>query len=436
MHRCLSCNQTCSISSIFCDACRDSLLERNAGGNGEEQPELVKAGSMERGTGGLALSPQRETATTGLESAPCLGTAAEAEAECEQEYTPAQADEQRSWLLETSGIHKVETVEEVAENMDETEPEAGVAQSTHMLAVPLLARRKMPRGVRRALLVFCVVGVLALLTDGALLALSIMRHRGTPPINQDAVGIMHQLSPTAGGGTVSPASHTDSANKAGTLLLSSTRLTFTVTQDQTDVPSQTVTFSGGAQHTFSWLIVPATTFPNWLHLSAMRGNATVGVTPAVMVNVEPAQLTPGTYTTRLLVKAFDTHGKELADSPEALNIALNVRTPCSLSVSPEKLSFAVVLLSAPSPQTLTLTESSSCAFPVSWRASADASWVILSSTSGVDTSSGGSVTVQVSSAGKLIGTYTAHITLLATDSSGAPVTVSPEVVTVTLTVLG
>lgn len=434
MHRCLACNRTCSISSIFCDACRDELLERSAEEAKEGQPELVKAGSVESGAEGLELSPQLETMAAGPPAA--SGSAIGPQVECEQELAPAQTEEERTWSFETSGIHAVEMVEEVAEQMDETEHETGIAQATNVLAVPLPARRKMPRGVRRALLVFCIVGALALLTDGALLAMSITRHHNPQSVNLDQTSIMHQVSPTMGAGTASPTARTSPLNKAGILLLSSARLAFTATQGQTNVPSQTVTFSGGAQDTFSWLIVPETTLPTWLHLSATQGNATEGVTAAVMVNVQPAQLAPGTYTTTLLVKAFDNHGKELADSPEALTIALSVRAPCVLNVSPEKLSFAAVLLSAPSPQTLTLTEGANCAFPVSWRISADASWVIFSSTAGTDTSSGGAVTVQASSAGKLIGSYTAHITLQATDSSGSPVTVSPDVITVTLTVLG
>lgn len=424
MHRCLSCNRTCSMSSIFCDACRDSLLERSAEAIEEEQPELVKAGNLEGGVGEMEAPPQLEA------------TATEAHGEQEQVFASAQTDEKCAWPFETSGIHTVEVVEEVADNMDETDHETGVAQATNLLAVPLPARRAMPRGVRRALLLFCVVGVLALLTDGVLLALSIGRHHSAQFAQQDQSAIMHQITPIEGLSMASPTPSVSQLNEAGVLLLSSSRLEFSATQGQTSLPSQTVTFSGGSQNTFSWFITPETTLPSWLHLSAKQGNAVAGVTAAVMVSTQPAQLAPGTYTTTLLVKAFNNHGNALADSPETLTIALSVRAPCTLNVTPEKLSFAAVLVSGPSPQTLTLSESTSCAFPVSWQVSADTSWVIFSNTSGTDASPGGSIVVQASSSGKLIGSYTAHISLQATDSSGAPVTVSPVVITVTLTVIG
>jgi hypothetical protein len=327
--------------------------------------------------------------------------------------------------------------EEVVDDMSETDQRSGKVQATNVLAVPLPVQRTIPKRVRRALLIFCIVGALALLTDGALLALSIIRHHSAPAASRyDQEGFMRRFSPTTSAVPATPTAGSHQISQAGSLLLSSSRLAFTATEGQTELEPQTVTLSGGQQSTFSWLIVPANALPAWLHLSATEGNATAGVTPAVMVSVEPAQLSPGSYTATLLVKAFDSHGKVLAGSPATLVVALSVRAPCTLNVAPAKLSFASVLVSGPSPQTLTLSEGSSCTFPVSWQISSDASWIIFSRSSGTDTGSGGSIVVQASSAGKLIGSYTAHITLTATDGSGVPVVVSPTVITATLTVIG
>ena len=433
MHKCLSCNRPCSMSSIFCDTCRDSLLERGAE-VAEEEQELVRAGSREGGTGELFSSAQPGAAPDSSQE------------EHGQEFFSAETDEAGScpqtseeggWSFETSGLHMVEMVGEAEDGMSETDHRSGKVQATNVLAVPLPARRTMPKRVRRALLIFCIVGALALLTDGVLLALSIVRHHTAPVASHyDQEGFMRQIPPTISTGTITPTAGTNSLSQEGSLLLSSTRLAFTATEGQAKLAPQTVTFSGGQQSTFSWLIVPENALPAWLHLSATEGSATAGVTPAVMISVEPAQLSRGSYTATLLVKAFDNHGKVLAGSPAALVVALNVRAPCALNVAPAKLSFASVLVSGPSPQTLTLAEGSSCTFPVSWQISSDASWIIFSRSSGIDANSGSSILVQASGAGKLIGTYTAHITLTATDGSGVPVVVSPTVITATLTVLG
>lgn len=434
MHRCLSCNRPCSMSSIFCDACRDALLERSAQ-TAEDEQELVTAGSREGGTGEVLSHAQPGAAP------------ASAPEEQEQDSFAAETEEERCWprpveeddpSLHTTGRQMVEPVGEAAEEeMDPGDQHGGNGPVTNILAIPLPARRTMPRRVRRALLLFCIVGALALLTDGVLLALSMLRHHSVSVASHDdQEGFMRQQAPLATDD--SPATSTVSANRPGqpgALLLSSSRLVFTATQGHPGPAPQTVTFSGGLQNTFSWQIVPEQTLPGWLHLSATQGKATAGVIPAVMVSVVPTQLSPGPYTATLLVKAFDRHGKALPGSPATLQVTLNVRAPCTLNVAPAKLSFTSVLVSGPSPQTLTLAESGGCTFPVSWQIASDASWIVLSRSSGTDASPGASITVQASSAGKLIGTYTAHLTLTATDGSGASVVVSPSVVTATLTVI-
>lgn len=439
MHRCLSCNRPCSMSSIFCDACRNALLERSAEGaegtqTAAEEQELVIAGSREVGTG-EALSPTQPGAAPA--SSPEEQKEEAFAAETAEERCWPQTDNEGDRSLHTTGRHIVEPVAEAVERADQVDQQGRNGPATNILAIPLPARRAIPRRVRRALLLFCIVGVLALLTDGVLLALSMLRHHSVSVASHDDQGgFMRQQAPLAT--DADPATSTASASRpgqVGALLLSSSRLVFTATQGQPGPGPQTVTFSGGQQNTFTWQIVPEQTQPGWLHLSATQGNATAGVIPAVMVSVAPAQLSPGPYTATLLVKAFDRHGKALPGSPATLQVALNVRGPCTLNVAPAKLSFVSVLVSGPSPQTLTLAESGGCTFPVSWQIVSDASWIVLPRSSGTDTSPGASITVQASSSGKLIGTYTAHLTLTATDGSGASVVVSPSVVTATLTVI-
>ena len=420
MHRCLSCNQPCSISSIFCDACRSSLLERGTEGAQEGQPELVKAGSVEGMVDVMSL-PQLEAAPAG----------------CPVEKKPsaplALADPHCGGVLETTSVYTVEAVD----GMDEQSGRTGVIQATNVLVVPPPARRVMPRRVRRALLIFCIVGILALLTDGVLLALSITRHH-SPQIGEHYDQPSVIAAQTASTPALSRPTSPPSTRPVGlhTLWLSSSRLTFNAIQGQAGLTPQTVTFSAGNATAFSWQVVPVGAFPVWLRLSAAQGSVIAGGTANLVVDVQPAQLALGVYTANLLVKAFDSQGKALAGSPETLMVTLGVRAPCTLNIAPAKLNFTALLLSSPAPQTLTLTESANCVFPVYWQISADASWVTFSRSSGTDTSSGSSIIVQASSASKLIGSYTAHITLQAIDSSGIPVSVSPSTIIVTLTVLG
>jgi hypothetical protein len=134
----------------------------------------------------------------------------------------------------------------------------------------------------------------------------------------------------------------------------------------------------------------------------------------------------------MLVKAFDTHNHALAGTPLPLLVTLTVHPPCEFTVAPETLKFVSMLVSRPAPQTLTLSTGPDCTSPISWQGSSDVPWVTLSPSSGTESST---ITVQANTSGKLIGTYTAHITFQGTDSSGVPLVVSPATVTVTLTVI-
>jgi len=420
MHRCLSCNQTCSISSIFCDACRLSLLERSTELIQESQPELVKTATREDGAADLFSTSQEENSTSGLVVRQSL------------EDADAPTDKAFDWSLKTSGIYSVEAVDGMTD--EEIEKKPGNAQSTNVLLVPPPTKRVMPRRVRRALLIFCIVGSLALLTDGVLLALSLTRHHA-PTITQNTLPNAHGSQANALPPSGQPNAGT-TPNSAHEQLLSTARLSFTATKNQTNVEPQTVTLFGDGENTFSWTITASKTLPTWLHLSAMQGRTTTGTQATFTVNVQAGYLAPGTYTATVMVKAFGNHNTALANSPETLTVVLNVRPPCTLNVTPVKLSFSVGLLSTPIPQTLTLQESANCSFPVSWQASADVSWITFSRSSGTDKSGGDTLSVAASSNGQLIGTYTAHITIEATDSSGSPVEVTPATITVTLSVLG
>jgi len=110
-----------------------------------------------------------------------------------------------------------------------------------------------------------------------------------------------------------------------------------------------------------------------------------------------------------------------------------------LQVTPARLAFAATLLQQnPPAQTLALSITGNCLQPVSWTASVDAGsqgWLHLGATSGIASKNGSTLLVQVNTNGKLLGTYTGQITLVAVDHSGAATQGSPQAIPVTLTVV-
>jgi hypothetical protein len=436
MHQCLSCNQPCSLLSPFCDACRAALLARRDSGRLEEHPESngTTTGNegeqrpspweMKDGGSGLLTFPQPEAALVGAQTE---------QAAQEPIRAAGPGEENGSWSFQAPGLYAMETVSDLAES-ERAENRAEGARSTHVFtALPPRPRRTMPKNVKRALIVFCVVGALALVTDGILLALSLTRHHATgvsqvmPP---DSQARQRLAPPVRGSDTLTSITPTP----VDLLEISPQHLAFNAVQGQGSLAPQTITLAATHQG-FAWRADASGAVPAWVHLSAWQGNTPPDTPASFTVSARPAGLTSGQYTTTLLIKAVDTQGKALKSSPLSLLVTLTVHPPCTLSVSPDKLTFASVLASEPSPQTLTVSAGSSCTSPVSWQVSSDASWVTFSRSSGTDSPASNSTVVQTSLAGKLIGTYTAHITFRGTDSSGAPCVVEPGEITVTLTVI-
>ncbi|HEY0755288.1 MAG TPA: hypothetical protein VGD98_15115 [Ktedonobacteraceae bacterium] len=447
MHQCLSCNQPCSLFSAFCDACRATLLARREAEAADEQLDMVKVGGGSDGEGGyegwemgegmadLRAFPRPEAPQVGSHvGARALSRpeAARADVESEQAYTDSAGpvEEKGVWTFETSGIYAMETMNKLAEK-DGVEAGAGAARAAHGLALPPRAWQRVPRNVKQALLVFCVVGVVAFLTDGILLALSLTHHRAPTSTSITQPGAVEQqvASPLPGMVSITPTV----VIPVSAFALSVQHISFSAAVGQVSLASQAVSLSGLHQGS-AWRVEPVNTSPAWLHLAIWQGSAGSGST-SLTIGVRPAGLVPGFYTTSLLVRAFDTQGQSLVGSPETLAVALTIRPPCALSIAPTKLSFGSVLGSVPASQTLTLNASSACSFPLTWRASSDASWLTFARSSGTFYASGGSIVVQASSAGKLIGPYYAHLTVSGIDSFGRAFSIEPGTVSVVLTVI-
>lgn len=392
-----------------------------AGGGGESEGRYAEW-EMGDGAVNLAAFPQPEAPLVGARSGPL--------------YAEPPAEENGAWAFETAGLYSMETASELVGAGDGEVVEvrdADAAQSTHVLAVPQRSWQqtwqRMPKNVRRALLVFCIVGTVALVTDGILLALSFTHHRAMAnipiPPNQEQL-----VASPVPGATLTPTL----TIPLSTLVLSVQRVTFSGIVGQTNPAPQTVTLSGLPKGS-AWRIEPVNGTPAWLHLSTWQGNGTTDSTVPLIVSARPGSLAAGFYAANLQVRAFDAQGKQLTGSPETLAVTLNLHPPCILNITPEKLSFGSVLGSVPASQTLTLSAGSACDLPLSWQVSSDVSWLAFSHTTGTLTGAGDSIAVQAITSGKLIGSYSAHITVRGTDGSGLGFVVTPATVNVTLTVL-
>ena len=212
------------------------------------------------------------------------------------------------------------------------------------------------------------------------------------------------------------------------------QVNFSSTQGQPDPASQNVAITNTGESALQWRASIPTSAQSWLTMSSQAGTVAAGQTVQVALNVHATQLATGTYNAQVTVNATNSAGMPAQNSPQTLNVSLTVSPPCALQVTPGNLAFTATLLQPnPSGQNITLSETGNCLRPVSWQASADHSWIVLSSTNG---SNGSAITVHISASGMLLGTYNAHITLSAVNKNGASIQNSPQTVTVTLTVIG
>jgi len=161
-----------------------------------------------------------------------------------------------------------------------------------------------------------------------------------------------------------------------------------------------------------------------------------GQSGSIGVAVTIAGLSAGTYQTTVSISATDASGAPAQGSSETFTVTLTILPPpCTLS-SQASLAFTVAQGQTTTAQNVAVSETGACARPVSWTATADQTWLVLSAASGTDSGGGSALSVNVTIANLVPGTYTGHITVAATDSTSAAVVGSPQTITVTLTVTG
>ncbi len=221
---------------------------------------------------------------------------------------------------------------------------------------------------------------------------------------------------------------------------SSSALSFSAVQGASASQSaQTVMFTawGDCQWPVAWK-TSVTSTASWLTLAS--SGATVkgtGQTGSMVVSTSISGLAAETYSTTVTIVASDASGVAVQGSTQTFTVTLNVLPPCLLSTpSPATRAFSLAQGQATATAlNVALSESGTCARPVTWHASTSNAWLVLTATSGTDSGAGSSFGVNATAANLPPGTYPGIITITATDSTGSAVG-SAQSVAVTLTVTG
>jgi uncharacterized protein (TIGR03437 family) len=185
-------------------------------------------------------------------------------------------------------------------------------------------------------------------------------------------------------------------NPQASLAASPSSLQFAWTVGAAIPASQSIQITNGGSGTLSWT---ATSDSAWLGVSPASGTGAGTLT----VSVAPAGLTAGTYTGSISIVASGASG-----SPASIGVVLTVTdTSPSLVVSPQTLAFQYANGGAlPAAQSVAIGNAGGGT--LSWTASSNAYWLVVSPTSGTAPST---LTVSMNPVNLAAGTYTGTVQL-------------------------
>lgn len=220
-------------------------------------------------------------------------------------------------------------------------------------------------------------------------------------------------------------------------------LNFSNIQGQPNPSGQVVTITNNGNGALKWNTTVNQLASSWLGAAPTGGTIGPKQSGQVTIGVDTSTLSPGTYVGQVILDGKDIGGHEASGSPQTVTINLVVQPPCVLTQpSSRALTFSYTQGgTAPSSQNVTFTGTGSCSWPLSWATTlappSSSSWLALAPSSGSIKGSGETATIQVSvNTGNLSpGTYTAQVSIGATDSSGTQAQGSPQAFSVTLTVV-
>jgi hypothetical protein len=214
-------------------------------------------------------------------------------------------------------------------------------------------------------------------------------------------------------------------------------LNFSTTQGMPNPPGQVVTITNNGGSTLYWHTTVNQLASSWLGASPSGDSIPARSAGQVTVNIDTSNLTPNTYVGEVVLNGANASGATASGSPQTIMVNLVVLPPCTLQQpSSSSLAFSAVQgTSNPSPQTVNITASGNCDWPIAWNVaiSGGASWLSVSPMSGTFPASGQSatLTVNASISGLSPNTYNAQVTITASGNAQG----SPQSFSVSLTVL-
>ncbi len=219
-------------------------------------------------------------------------------------------------------------------------------------------------------------------------------------------------------------------------------LNVSLTLGQQDPPGQPVTITNTGGSLLNWSTAVNTSTSSWLNVAPAGGTIAPRETGQLEVNVSGANLSPGTYVGQIQINGMDGNNVPVAGSPQTITVSFVVHAPCTLaSPSSKSLAFSVTQgESDPAAQSIILTASGSCEWPVSWKATAQSvpSWLEFIPVSGSFANSNQTATLKIAPhiAGLSPGTYNAQVSISAFDAISQAVQGSPKTIAVSVTVTG
>ncbi|HEY4034233.1 MAG TPA: hypothetical protein VGL94_09755 [Ktedonobacteraceae bacterium] len=218
-------------------------------------------------------------------------------------------------------------------------------------------------------------------------------------------------------------------------------LNVSLTLGQQDPPGQLVTITNTGGSLLNWNTSVTTSTSSWLGVSPTGGTIAPGQTGQLQVNVNAANLSPGTYVGQIQINGVDGNNVPAGGSPQTITVTFMVQPPCTLAPPSSKaLAFSATQgQSDPAAQSIILTASGNCGWPLSWKAAAVGSapsWLKFTPVSGSFANSNQTATLKIapSIAGLSPGTYSAQVSISALDALGQTAQGSPQTFTVTLNV--
>jgi Viral BACON domain len=208
----------------------------------------------------------------------------------------------------------------------------------------------------------------------------------------------------------------------------------------TSLPSQVVniTTSGACANTLNWTATVATTPPGgtWLSTTS-QGTVSLTSASATSVNVAVSTLATGIYTGTLTITATDSQTGAVIGSPQTVSITFNVQPPCMLqALSVTEETFSARVGTSPAVQTFTVSATGTCTGSVTITPNVSfdtgTGWLTVTpNPARIPSGDTTTFTVRVNSTGLTAGSYTATISLAATNA-GVPIVGSSQEVGISL----